>query len=76
MRFESIEIQNFRSFPAEPTRIELPGPENNLVCVGANNAGKSNLVDAFRLVLGGLRLFSPDPADFHQLDLGRDLRID
>jgi Overcoming lysogenization defect protein-like, TOPRIM domain/AAA ATPase domain len=27
-------------------------------------------------VLGGARRFSPDPADFHQLDLSQELRID
>lgn len=54
----------------------FPEEENIVVCVGANNAGKSNLLDAMRLVLGGARRFSPDPADFHQLDLGQEIRID
>lgn len=75
MRFDRIEIHNFRSFPAGTT-IRFPEEENIVVCVGANNAGKSNLLDALRLVLGGARRFSPDPADFHKLDLGQEIRID
>jgi len=75
VRFDRMEIQNFRSFPSGTT-ITFPEEENIVVCVGANNAGKSNLLDAMRLVLGGARRFSPDPADFHQLDLGQEIRID
>jgi len=75
VRFDRIEIRHFRSFPAGTT-ITFPADENILVCVGATNAGKSNLLEAMRLVLGGARRFSPDPADFHQLDLGREIRIE
>jgi putative ATP-dependent endonuclease of the OLD family len=76
MRFDRMELTNFRSFSAKKTVVEFPGDENLLALVGANNAGKSNLLDAMRLVLGGARRFSPDPADFYQLDLSQELRID
>lgn len=76
MRFDRMELTNFRSFGADKTVVEFPDDENLLALVGANNAGKSNLLDALRLVLGRLRRFAPDPADFHQFDLSEELRID
>lgn len=76
MRFDRMELRNFRSFGADKTVVAFPDDENLLALVGANNAGKSNLLDALRLVLGGVRRFEADPADFHQLDLSQELRID
>ena len=76
MRFDRIELTNFRSFGVDKTVVVFPDEKNLLALVGANNAGKSNLLDALRLVLGGLRRFAPDPADFHQLDLSQEFRID
>ena len=76
VRFDRIEITNFRSFGADKTVVTFPDDENLLALIGANNAGKSNLLDALRLVLGGARRFAPDPADFHQLELAQELRID
>lgn len=75
MRFSHIELTNFRSFGPGTTRIELPEDENLLATVGANNAGKSNLQDAFRLALGQLRNYDPQPADFHNRDVTQELRI-
>jgi len=47
MFIRSLTLDNFLSFGPEPTTIEL-GPLN--VLVGANASGKSNLIDAVRLL--------------------------
>jgi len=49
MRLASIRLAGFKSY-VEPTTIELP--HNLTVIVGPNGCGKSNVVDAFRLVIG------------------------
>jgi putative ATP-dependent endonuclease of OLD family len=76
MRFDRIEITNFRSFGPETTTIPFPPDENLVTIVGANNAGKSNLIEALRLVLGEIRRPDLTEADFHGLDYSRELRID
>lgn len=76
MRIERVEIINLRSFGPEKTAIELPADRNLVALVGANNAGKSNLITAVRLALGRSRSSDLDPADFHQLDLTREVRVD
>ncbi|MHB1865448.1 MAG: ATP-dependent nuclease [Candidatus Saccharimonadales bacterium] len=76
MRFERIEIRNLRSFGAEKTVIELPADRNLVAVVGANNAGKSNLIAAVRLALGAARRADLDPADFHQLDITQEVRVE
>lgn len=76
MRFDRIEMTNYRSFgPGKPV-IRFPAKENIVALVGAINAGKSNLLSALRLVLGSRRRDAGDPADFHQLDITQELRID
>lgn len=76
MRFSHIEVTNFRSFGPEATRIDFPDDENLVVVVGANNAGKSNLLEALRLVLGGRRRWEPTPSEFHRLDVTTEMRIE
>jgi putative ATP-dependent endonuclease of the OLD family len=76
MRFSRLVLQNFRSFGPGKVEIDLPRDENILALVGANNAGKSNVIDALRLVLASGRRYSADPADFHRLDITEDLRIE
>jgi putative ATP-dependent endonuclease of the OLD family len=76
MRLSHIELTNFRSFGPETTRIEFPADENLLTIVGANNAGKSNLIDAIRLALGNLTRYDAQSADFHNLDLDNELTIE
>jgi hypothetical protein len=76
MRFEHIELTNYRSFGPGKTTVEFPADENLLVLVGANNAGKSNLLNAVRLALGSGRRDAGNPSDFHQLDITKELRID
>jgi hypothetical protein len=67
---------NLRSFGPETEVAVLPADRNLAALVGANNAGKSNLIDAVRLALGGGRRSDLGPADFHQLDLDEPLRVE
>jgi putative ATP-dependent endonuclease of OLD family len=76
MRFSRIELTNFRSFGPGNTVIELPDNDNLLAIVGANNAGKSNLIEAMRLVLGGRRRYEPHQGEFYRLDVTQELRIE
>ena len=69
-------MTNLRSFGPDTVVAVLPADRNLVGMVGANNAGKSNLVDAVRLALGGGRRSDLDPADFHQLDLDEQLRVE
>lgn len=52
MRLKSISLSGFKSF-VDPTEIELP--HDISVFVGPNGCGKSNVVDAVRLVIGESR---------------------
>ncbi len=52
MRLKSINLSGFKSF-VDPTSIELP--HDISVFVGPNGCGKSNVVDAVRLVVGESR---------------------
>jgi DNA repair exonuclease SbcCD ATPase subunit len=76
VRIERIEINNLRSFGPEKAVIELPADRNLVAVVGANNAGKSNLIAAVRLALGAARRADLDPAYFHQLDITKEVRVD
>lgn len=76
MRFSTLSLANFRSFGPDKVEIAFPENENLMVVVGSNNAGKSNLVDAVRLALNAGSRFAPDPTDFHQLDVTREMRIE
>jgi predicted ATPase len=76
VRFERIELTNYRSFGPGTTVVEFPKDENLVAVVGANNAGKSNLLTAIRIALGSGRRDAGDPGDFHQLDITQELRID
>ena len=76
MRFERLEITNYRSFGPEKTTIRFPAAESLLTIIGANNAGKSNVIEALRLVLGQIRRPDLTEADFHGLDVERELLID
>lgn len=76
VRFDRIELSNYRSFGPGKSVIELPGEENILAIVGANNAGKSNLLNAIRLALGSSRKDAGEPPDFHQLDITNEVRVE
>jgi putative ATP-dependent endonuclease of the OLD family len=76
VRIARISVTNLRSFGPETEVAVLPADRNLVALVGANNAGKSNLIDAVRLALGGGRRSDLDPADFHQLNLDEPLRVE
>lgn len=69
-RVRSIRIRNFRSV-GEPLELAMPerGP---LVLVGANNAGKSNIVRAVDLLLGEGWPGSFEPSDHDHYGRSRD----
>jgi putative ATP-dependent endonuclease of OLD family len=63
-----IRIENFRLFGSAESAFTLPLNPGLTALVGENDAGKTAVIDALRLVLGTrdqdvLRI---DPADFHQ----------
>lgn len=72
MRISRIQIQNFRSIQA--LDLELPQ-----ICavIGPNNAGKSNLLEALRRVLGKpwLRVGDFDEDDVYGRDPNRDITV-
>jgi predicted ATP-dependent endonuclease of OLD family len=47
MRFDRMELKHFRSFGEEVTHVHFPRGENLLALVGANNAGKTNVLDPY-----------------------------
>ena len=69
-----IQITNFRSVQG-PLRIRFP-PGHPLVIIGENNAGKSNIVGAFDLVLGRSWTGNHDPDDHEFYDRDRAARIE
>lgn len=76
MRFQHLTLTNYRSFGPDTTTVEFPADENLCAIVGANNAGKSNLLSALKVVLSTGRRPAADPADFHHLDITTEMRID
>jgi predicted ATPase len=74
VRFSRLVLTNFRSFGPEPAEIEFAAEENLVGVVGANNAGKSNLIDAFRLVLGQRR--DVGESDFWRRNTDVDLKVE
>ncbi|MGV2896671.1 AAA family ATPase [Achromobacter sp. AGC78] len=62
MRFEKLTLGNFRSFE----HVEIPLYKDLTILVGENNGGKSNAIDAIRLLpmpLGGRRELYCEPSD-------------
>ena len=51
MQLKHIKLSGFKSF-VDPTKISFP--TNMVGVVGPNGCGKSNLVEAFRFVMGEL----------------------
>jgi putative ATP-dependent endonuclease of the OLD family len=63
-----IRIENFRSFGAGDQAFLLPLTPGLTALVGENDAGKTAVIDALRLVLGtrDQDILRVDPMDFHQ----------
>lgn len=52
MLFRTLDIKNFRSIDNEGIVINFASQRNLYSLIGANNSGKSNILDAIALVLG------------------------
>lgn len=75
MHLDTITISNFRSFD----RIEIPLSEDLTILVGENNGGKSNAIDAIRLIttpLGGRREIFSDLTDIRFGSIDRKFEIE
>ena len=58
MQIKSLHIQNFKSI----RELHINNIENSLILVGKNNTGKTVVLDAIRLVMGG---YVPVKSDFN-----------
>jgi len=75
MHLDTITINNFRSFD----RIEIPLCKDLTVLVGENNGGKSNAIDAIRLIttpLGGRREIYAELTDIRFGSVDRKFEIE
>jgi putative ATP-dependent endonuclease of the OLD family len=69
-----IQIENFRLFGSADRTFVLPLNPGLTALVGENDAGKTAVIDALRLVLGTRDhdVLRVDPADFHQAAPGAE----
>jgi putative ATP-dependent endonuclease of the OLD family len=69
-----IQIENFRLFGSADRTFLLPLNPGLTALVGENDAGKTAVIDALRLVLGTRDhdVLRVDPADFHQAAPGAE----
>lgn len=76
MRLAEIEIENFRIFGEGDARFQMTLPPGITALVGENDAGKTAIIDALRLVLGtrSQEYFRVSEADFHQSAKGDGTR--
>ncbi len=72
MYIAEIRIENFRLFGAGNKALVLPLSPGLTALVGENDAGKTAVIDALRLVVGtrDQDLLRVDPLDFHQPTAG------
>ncbi len=72
MYISEIRIENFRLFGAGDQAFVVPLAPGLTALVGENDAGKTAVIDALRLVLGtrDQDILRVDPTDFHQATLG------
>jgi hypothetical protein len=79
MNFSELEIHNFRSINEQGVKIQFDPSVNWYSFVGANNAGKSNILDALALVLGirngKFYNYKPGKTDFYNQDTSREMVI-
>ena len=57
MQIRSLHIQNFKSI----REVRINDIESSLILVGKNNTGKTGVLDAIRIVMGG---YEPKASDF------------
>lgn len=72
MYIAEIRIENFRLFGADDKAFVLPLNPGLTALVGENDAGKTAVIDALRLVVGtrDQDMLRVDPMDFHQATPG------
>lgn len=72
MYIAEIRIENFRLFGSADRAFSLPLNPGLTALVGENDAGKTAIIDALRLVLGtrDQDFMRVDPVDFHQATPG------
>lgn len=72
MYISEIRIENFRLFGADDKAFSLPLAPGLTALVGENDAGKTAVIDALRLVVGtrDQDVLRVDPVDFHQATPG------
>ena len=79
MLFSRIEIKNFRSIADPGVGIDFDDVCNSCVLVGANNTGKTNILDALALVLGVRNSqfynYRISQSDFYNQDTSKTLSI-
>lgn len=75
MSFAKLEIKNFRSVGDPGITVEFPSDTKLFALLGANNTGKSNILDALSLVVGvrSGKFYNYDiqTTDFHNQDQSR-----
>jgi putative ATP-dependent endonuclease of the OLD family len=78
MKFSRLVIRNFRSIDESGVELRFAEDNNLVVLVGANGAGKSNVLDAVSIVLGvyPFSRFEVDEFDFHNKNTEHELIID
>lgn len=74
MYIAELQIENFRLFGAGSRALVLPLSPGLTALIGQNDAGKTAIIDALRLVLGtrDQDILRVDPVDFHQATPGGD----
>jgi putative ATP-dependent endonuclease of OLD family len=77
MHLSHVVIENFRCFGEEDARFELHLSPGLTALVGENDAGKTAVMDAIRIVLGTTDQdwYRLEDDDFHNGDTSREIRI-
>jgi predicted ATP-dependent endonuclease of OLD family len=79
MSLAKLEITNFRSVGDPGVVVEFPSDTNLFAFLGANNTGKSNILDALALVLGvrsgKFYNYEIQTTDFHNQDQSRVVSV-
>lgn len=79
MFFSKLEIKNFRSIGSDGVVIDFEDNRNSYALIGANNSGKSNIIDALALVLGirsgKFYNYEITSEDFHKNNIENDITI-
>ena len=75
VRVEKLVVANYRAFGAGRVEVQFPEDENFIAVIGANNSGKSSVLEALRRVLTpGRHTATVD--DFWNRDPSSELRLE